>query len=278
MLRADLHCHTTHSDGSLTPEEVVALAKKNGLSALAITDHDSISAYSPAQAAAGDLKLLTGVELSTRLDKKEVHILGYAFRPNHPVLEKLTRECRERRDCRNREMLIKLPEKGLHITEADIQEIGLVNTAWGRVHIAHALMRKKYVLSIQEAFNRYIGENKSCYVPGEKFTVEEGIDAIHEAGGKAVIAHPHLLQSSWALERLLEMPFDGIEAHYSLFKPTVNQKWQNLADSKGWIATGGSDFHGPIVRPGVDLGCVSCPEPVFNGLWEHMQKNIKSAL
>lgn len=271
---ADLHCHTTHSDGILTPEEIVQLAKEQKLTGLAITDHDSISAYPLAAAVAGDLQLLTGVELSTRLDRKEVHILGYAFRPNHPVLLELTEECRRRREGRNREILARLNEKGLHITEEDIHAIGIATTAWGRVHIAAALMRKQYVLSIQEAFHRYIGENKSCYVPGEKFTVEEGIEAIHQAGGKAVIAHPHLLQSSWAAEQLLKMPFDGIEVHYGLFKPSVNKQWQDASTSKGWFATGGSDFHGEAVRPGVNLGCALCPESTFQMLWEHMQAQL----
>jgi len=120
---------------------------------------------------------------------------------------------------------------------------------------------------VQEAFRHYIGEGRPCYFPGEKFQVEEGIHAIHLSHGKAIIAHPHLISRKEVVDALLKMPFDGLEAYYSQFSEAKNQKWASIAKEKGWLATGGSDFHGEEVRPGLDLGANLCPSDVFELLW-----------
>lgn len=273
-IRADLHCHTTHSDGSLSPDALLQLARKNGLTALAITDHDTISSYNEALAKAETLQLLTGVELSTVLNGHQVHILGYAFQPNHPVMRQFCEICRERRILRNREMMARLQAHGMPLEDGDIMGVADYQTAYGRPHIARAMVAKGYVRDHVEAFRRFIGEGKPCYFPGEKFRVEEGIAAIHESGGKAVIAHPHLINHNEVVEALLKLPFDGLEVHYSQFSETKNQKWAKIALEKGWLATGGSDFHGQEVRPGLDLGASLCPVAIFQLLWDHFQRHF----
>jgi len=264
--RADLHCHSTHSDGTLTPQELVLHAKEVGLNGLAITDHDAISAYQVAPHHV--VKLLPGVELSTTLDTMQIHILGYAFNPEHQAIREFCALCRHHRLERNREILEKLGQLGMKMEESEIVKEGDLVTAYGRPHIAKVMIQKGYVKTLPEAFRRFIGEGKSCYTPGKKFEVQEGIDAIHQAGGKAIIAHPHLIGSRTIVDKLLTMNFDGLEAYYSRFTEQVNSKWVKIAQEKNWLATGGSDFHG-TVKPEVKLGVSTAPEEVFTILWNH---------
>jgi predicted metal-dependent phosphoesterase TrpH len=273
--RADLHCHSTHSDGSCTPQELVQLAQQSGLNALSITDHDSISAFEVArQHLPKDFQLLPGVELSTTLGTMQIHVLGYAFQPQSAVLKQFCVECRQQRCERNRQILERLQARGIQIVEDEIMTIGDHATAYGRPHIAAAMMRRGYVKSIAEAFKRYLGEHASCYVPGRRYSVQESITVIHEAHGKAIIAHPHLIPGIAIVEQLLQFDFDGLEAYYSQFPAHLNAKWAKIADEKGWLATGGSDFHGSI-RPNVVLGSATTPESVFRVLWNHfIQRRI----
>lgn len=267
--RADLHCHSTHSDGSYTPQELVQLAKKMKLNALAITDHDSISAFSVAsENLPEDFQLLPGVELSTTLGAIQIHVLGYAFQPESTLFQQFCIECRQQRCDRNREILERLRAHGLQIAEEEIMTTGDYVTAYGRPHIAAAMLKRGYVKSIAEAFKRYLGEHAPCYVPGRRYSVQEAISVIHEADGKAIIAHPHLVPGTSVIEQLLQFDFDGLEAYYSQFPAHVNQKWARIAEERGWLATGGSDFHGAM-RPNVLLGSAVTPEPVFQVLWNH---------
>jgi len=274
-IRADLHCHTTHSDGSYTPLELIQLAKKIGLNGLSITDHDAISAYEElASVPQDEIRLLPGVELSTTLGETQIHVLGYAFDPQAKVLQEFCQACRKHRIERNKEILDKLWNIGIRVEEKDIVKADDLRTAYGRPHIAKGMIDKGYVATIQEAFRKYIGEGKSCYVPGKKYSVEEAIEAIHASGGLAVIAHPHLIYTKKVLNDLLKCPFDGLEAYYCRFDPRVDEKWVKLAQDKGLFTTGGSDFHGST-RPEVKLGSKCAPEAVFLTLWDHFQNNIR---
>lgn len=272
--RADLHCHSTHSDGTYTPLELLHLAKKSELSALAITDHDAISAYFEIkeEAQKEEIKLLSGVELSTVLDDVQIHILGYAFDPKSSSIEEFCRLNRSWRLERNRQILEKLNQKGMKIDESEIVEKDHEYVAYGRPHIAMLMLKKGYVTSIIEAFRNYLGEGKSCYSPGKKFSTTDAIDVIHKAKGKAVIAHPHLIQDPKILDKMMQLPFDGIEAFYCHFSQGANKRWVELAESKGWFTTGGSDFHGS--NKDVKLGASLTPESVFNMLWQHFQDII----
>lgn len=271
--RADLHCHSTCSDGTLTPIEIIKLAKKIGLKGLSITDHDIIEAYKttlPIAQEAG-ITLISGVELSAYHNRTSVHILGYSFSTESPIIEEFCLRHTRRRLDRNRQILTLLSKHGVHITEEDIQcEQGSKHTI-GRPHIALAMLKKRYVNSIQEAFHKYIGEGRSCFSSGGYFSVEETIDVIHKAGGLAIIAHPHLIENQQTLNDLLSMNFDGIETFYARFPLPQNEKWNKIAEKKNWLITGGSDFHGEI-KPTINLGCSWINEEKFKPLLDHFIK------
>lgn len=271
--RADLHCHSTCSDGSLSPVEIVQLAKQIGLSALSISDHDTIEAYKSAAPAAKEagIALLTGVEFSAMLNGVSVHILAYGFSAEDPIIQALCDQHTERRHHRNSQMLELLAKHGMPISEEelaaacspDLEQPSKHST--GRPHIALAMMRKGYIDSVHDAFARYLAEGKSCYAPGDSFSVEETLDIIHKAKGLAVIAHPHLQKSNKTLKKLLEMNFDGMECYYGNFPPQRHQKWLKIALNKNWLITGGSDFHGTI-KPHIPLGCSWIDEERFQTL------------
>lgn len=254
MYRADLHCHSTSSDGTCSPEELLLLAKEKELSALSITDHDTLDAYTDelfAKSKEVGVKLYTGVEFSTRHKKFPVHLLGYGVKKTEEILS-FCAQHQERRLKRNRSIIEKLRRLSIIIDEEDLGNPA--DRTVGRPHIAELLLRKHYVSSIQDAFDRYIGEGKPCFDPGESFTPEETIEKIHKAGGKAFIAHPHLVKKKAILDDLLKMDFDGIECYYGLFHGGQETKWLRIAKEKGWLVSGGSDFHGAI-KPHIGLGC-----------------------
>lgn len=255
MYRADLHCHSTCSDGTFSPTQILELAKEKELSALSITDHDTISAYTKEtyeKAESLQLRLLPGVEFSSRIQDYPIHILGYAFQPT-PALLAFCKQHQVRRKQRNRAILEKLKLKGIVIEEEELTALGIAKTI-GRPHIAQIMVQKGAVRSIQEAFNLYIGEGKSCFEAGDSVTPQETIAAIHQASGKAFIAHPHLIQNQKILEAVLEMDFDGVECYYGLFHHGQEKKWLNITKKNKWLVSGGSDFHGSI-KPNIQLGC-----------------------
>jgi len=259
--RADLHCHTSCSDGTLTPTEIVHLAKKIGLSGLSITDHDTVEAYQTAVPVSKEvgIDLLTGVEFSTMFNGVSIHLLGYGFDVNHPELLEFCRKHRLRREGRNRDILKLLTKHGMPLTEADLEEmvanhlIQNSKNSVGRPHIALAMIKKGYVKSVKEAFQKYIGDGLPCYANGPSFTSEETIEVIHRAKGIAVIAHPHLIQNYQILTPLMELNFDGIECYYGKFYPKDHERWLKIAMKRDWLVTGGSDFHGDI-KPDLPLG------------------------
>lgn len=274
--RADLHCHTTCSDGTLSPVEIVELAAKKGLRGLSITDHDTIEAYKTAIPAAKalNLPLISGVEFSSMHDQVSIHLLAYSFPLDSPLILEFCKKHEHRRVLRNREILDLLFKQGMPITEEELEhehDPGPSHNL-GRPHIALAMLKKGYISSIQEAFNEYIGEGKPCYAPGGYFSVEETVDLIHKAKGLAVIAHPHLINNEEILRDLLEMDFDGIEGYYARFSREDEERWVRIGNRKGWLITGGSDFHGDI-KPTIPLGSSWVDEAKFNALYARFKEN-----
>ena len=273
--RADLHCHTTCSDGTVAPEEIVRMAIIKGLRGLSITDHDTIEAYPTAvlAAQAANLQLISGIEFSAVHKQSSVHILAYSFSLNSSILKEFCLKHIQRRERRNTEILFLLKQHGMSISEEEIHvhNDALAHTI-GRPHIAQAMRKKGYVSSIQEAFHKYIGEGKPCYASGTHFSVEETLEIIHKINGLAVIAHPHLIEKNSILHELLDMKFDGIEGYYARFSLHQNEKWIKIGMRKGWIITGGSDFHGDI-KPNIDLGHSWTPEETFKVLQDHYISN-----
>lgn len=273
--RADMHCHSTCSDGTCSPEELVDIAFKSGLKGLSITDHDSVEAYQSAVEPAAKLgiKLLSGVEFSAEQDSVNVHILAYAFAFQNPVITKFCQKHAARRVERNREILDLLRMHRMPIKEQDVIDLSPCGTI-GRPHIALAMINYGYVKTLQEAFKKYLGDGKSCFASGKPFSVEETLDVIHKAKGLAVIAHPHLIDHVPTTKRLLEMNFDGIECYYGKFPAHVHEKWLEMARNKNWLISGGSDFHGAI-KPNISLGNSWVNEELFNSFYSHFQANLR---
>lgn len=271
--RADLHCHTTCSDGSLTPEEIIRLAISTGLSGLSITDHDSIAAYAKAAPLANELgiPLISGVEFSASFEGVGIHLLAYAFPLDSGVILEFCQQHAQRRIARNRAIMEKLDEYGFFIKEEDVYSLvgsSDAQKSWGRPHIAQAMVKKGYVKDAAEAFYKYIGEGKCAYTAGKTFSVQETLEVIHAAKGLAVLAHPMLIEKKRLVKELLRMPLDGIEAYYSRLPLDQQQPWIEIGKNRGWLVTGGSDFHGDA-KPHITLGCSWVGEEVFHQLQRH---------
>jgi hypothetical protein len=275
--RADLHCHSFYSDGEDAPFDLLAKAKAAQLSGLSITDHDTVEAYSPElfdEAKRLGIRLLAGIEVSSELYGASVHILGYGFDLNHPALHAFLKEMIERRRTRNLAILAKLKTKKIAIEEEELISFILKhskhpgrNRTIGRPHIAQYLLHKGVVSTTQEAFEKYLKEGASCYASGIKFHPKEAIEIIQLAGGKAVLAHPHFMQGGHFRKEILALPLDGIECYYGNLSKELERPWVALAQERGWIATGGSDYHGSF-KPHISLGCSWVGEATFNKLSE----------
>lgn len=267
MRRIDLHAHTTASDGSLTPTQLVRLAAETGLAALSVTDHDTIDGLAEAQAAATEvgIELVSGIELAVTYPTGRFHMLGYLFDPLNQALNDRLDLLKQNRARRNQRMLERIRAAGIDLTLEEVRrESG--GGQVGRPHMALALVRKGIVTSAQEAFDRYLADGAAAHVPKDKITPEEGIDLIHGAGGLASIAHPHSLRLKdlelvEALTRMRGIGVDGIECYYSEYDSDRTQVFLAAANSVGLLPTGGSDFHGDS-KPNVKLGIVGSGQAV----------------
>ena len=244
--KADMHMHSTCSDGLLSPLELLEKAANIGLSGLSITDHDTVDAYTPElflEAEKKGLILCPGVEFSCQLNGMNIHILGYGFNVHDPELVNLCARHQQRRKDRNRRILKKLRTKGILIEEEELEsfrEAGVI----GRPHIASLMIKKGFVTTIKQAFNQFLGDGRSCFDAGASFSIDETVKILRGAQGKAFIAHPHLVKKGKTLKELLKKNLDGIECYYGIFSKKDNQKWLDLAHEKQWLVSGGSDFHG----------------------------------
>ena len=277
IFKADLHCHSTCSDGTLSPDELVQLAVDLGLSGLSITDHDTVEAYKTvlATAEAKGLRMITGVEFSSALHDTSVHILGFSFSPDNPLILNFCQRHKERRRIRNQEIFDLLTKHQMPIDEHEMSRPipGGNPESIGRPHIALQMVKQGYVRDIQEAFNKYLGDGKPCYSPGERFTVSETLDVIHQAGGAAVLAHPHLINKRRIVNQLMDYEFDGLEGYYAKFPANQCQKWISKANERSWLITGGSDYHGAI-KPHIMLGSSWTPQQTFDYLHSLYLSNI----
>ncbi|MES2272841.1 MAG: PHP domain-containing protein [Chlamydiota bacterium] len=269
--RADLHCHSNCSDGSEDPRVLLRLAVQADLQGLSITDHDTMDAYTPelfADAESLGIRLLPGIELSAEQDQVPVHVLGYGYDLKSFSLKNFLIEMNQRRAERNRAILRKLEQKKMPMTEAELLEFAALarqKRTIGRPHIAQLMVKKKYVSSPSEAFDKYLKEGASCYAAGIKYTPAEAIAQIHQAQGKAILAHPHFLKGGSFLKKLLSLPFDGLECYYARLSKVQETPWLKIAKERNWIATGGSDYHGEL-KPHIPLGSSWVGEHTFRML------------
>lgn len=259
MSRIDLHLHTTHSDGSLRPSDVLTLAKQANVRALAITDHD-ITTGIPEAMATGEtlgIEVIPGVEISSFDGKSELHILGYCVRWQDAAFNQRLATLRESRHRRNPLIIERLREAGLDVNYEEVRALAGTESV-GRPHIAQLLMQKKYVSSAKEAFDRYLAEGRPAYVARELPTPAEAISWIREAKGVAVLAHPTWVKESGeglrtCVTTLKEAGLGGIEVHYSTHSKSQTAGYLDLAHRLDLLITGGSDFHG-LTKPDIEVG------------------------
>jgi 3',5'-nucleoside bisphosphate phosphatase len=241
----ELHCHTTHSDGTLTPTELVTAAIATGVKVLAITDHDTLSGWDEAITAAApyELEIVPGLELSTVHNGRSLHVLG--FYPNRDRLQPPLQERIAGRFRRAQKMIDTLTDLGYPI-ELSIQG----NMVPGRPHIANALVKAGYVQSPQEAFDRWLGEDKPAYVEYEKFSVFEGIELLRNCTAVPVWAHPFLFRGGdveTLLPDFVAAGLMGLEVYHPSHTATQIATLEALCHQYGLLMTGGSDYHGPSV-------------------------------
>lgn len=264
MKYIDLHVHSTASDGTLTPSEVVDHAVEVGLSAFALTDHDTISGIAEAkkraawQTAHGHaIEVYSGVEISAAWQTKEIHILGLCLDETNEILERELTAAKENRKRRNERMIEKFQAIGIPLTLEELTAEA-PDSVITRGHFARALLKRGIITSIQEAFEKYIGDTGPCYVPREYMSPEHAIHLIKKAGGVPVLAHPlryHLSHEELfaMIDQLTTLGIKGIEVYYSSNRGSDEANVKALANHFGLISTGGSDFHGSI-KPTIALG------------------------
>lgn len=258
----DLHCHSTASDGRLSPTQVVEKAAGLGLKALALTDHDTVGGieeFLKAGRSAG-LETIPGVEVSAQFAKGTMHIVGLFVDPAHGEFRAFLKKLADGRKIRNPQIVKKLNEQGVQITMAEVEEEaglrddgpggGAIDKSVGRPHIASLLIKKGYVKDKQEAFDKYLAKGASCYVTRFVASPKESIAMIHAAGGVAILAHPPYLKADddADMERIVgglrAEGLDGIEVHYSTHTPEQTALCARLAEKYDLAPSGGSDFHG----------------------------------
>lgn len=271
MRKTDLHVHTTGSDGLLSPEEVVALCRDNGVVAVAIADHDTVAGVRHLKAAADrkpgsgsplsqtsfffeGVEIIPAVEINTELGEKEVHILGY-FIPleGDSEFDTLLEILRQSRTERVRLMLSRLGEMGLPLELRHVEKLARGESV-GRPHVGKAMVEKGYVSSVREAFEKYLGVGKPAYVPRTHLAPVEAVRAITRAGGVAVWAHPATSGCDDILDELVDNGLCGLECIHPRHSSEDVLRYSSLARDLGLIATGGSDYHGPGSDEGGELG------------------------
>ncbi len=252
----DLHSHSHASDGQLAPAELVRLAHQQGVTSLALTDHDTVAGIAEARSAAMELgiELVPGIEVSATSDKREVHILGHFVDPENARLAAFGDRMRGERIDRMEQMLRKLDQLGVRLTMQQVQPFsGGYNL--GRPHLARALVAYGHCHSVREAFDRFLGNGKPAHVEHRDLSARDAIALIHEAGGTASIAHPLSSRLSFAdLERLAQDGLDAVEVDHPDHREGDRGKLVKLTYGLGLVPTGGSDYHGPAVTPDRYLG------------------------
>jgi predicted metal-dependent phosphoesterase TrpH len=259
-MRCDLHMHSTVSDGSLPVRELVRAVHAAGVQVFALTDHDSVQGFAEAhdEARTLGLTLIPGMELSTRIDQHELHILGYGFDPAHRALLARLEEQRAARQGRIPSIVERLRALGLEITSEDVFKIA-GDGAPGRPHVARALVQRGIVATMDEAFKRYLGDGGPGHVQKRVPVPAEAIAWIHAAGGKAVWAHPlaRPLQRTGGFEQMLSelkaQGLDGVEEVHPAHTPEQRKRIRKIARQLELKLTGGSDFHGEAT-PGITIG------------------------
>jgi hypothetical protein len=272
VVTADLHTHTTCSDGTLTPVELVQAVHAAGIRVLAITDHDTLAAYDDTEvmplAETLGIRLVPGVEISADGAPGKCHLLALGIDPHHAELRETLATLSENRRSRNQRMVERLSVfLKTPLTWEEVVACAPLGANIGRPHFAACLLKRGDVQSIKEAFDRYLGDGKPGCVEKETLNPTDAIALTHRAGGKCFLAHPGLLRLyshetyETRIRQLQQAGLDGIEAYYATYTPREEAKFVRLAEKLGLLTTGGSDFHGAN-KPGIELGRVRHGNPL----------------
>lgn len=276
----DLHCHSTYSDGSYTPAELVDMGRAAGLSGLALTDHDCMGGIPEFLEAGkgGAMRLVPGIELSVDCEGGQMHMLGYWMDPQNDELNAQLEWVRDGRAMRNRKILENLNGLGFAMTWDEVLAAagdGVV----GRPHFAQVMIDKGYAKEKREAFDLWLGDGKPGYADRPRLTAERAIALVRGAGGVAVLAHPFTVRvgkerMAALVAHLKEAGLAGMECYYSEHSADLTAEYLALAAANGLVPTGGSDFHGamsPGVSLGTGMGGLCVPDETIDLLWERRE-------
>lgn len=272
----DLHLHTTASDGTQTPSEVVSAAATIGLRAIAITDHDSVEGIAEALEAArttpGAPIVIPGVELSAVHDDSDVHVLGYFVDHTDAGFLEHLEDLRAARMRRAEAIVHALADGGFSIDIAHVLALSS-GAAVGRSHVARALVEQGLAADVTDAFKRLLGRGRPFYVPKDVRTPTDVIAAVNAAGGIAVLAHPGVTRSDHLPALLAPLGLTGIEAYHSEHDEEMRARYSELARELGLIVTGGTDYHGPH-SPNGDMGSVEVPDGTLEALYAAAGRSV----
>lgn len=270
----DLHTHSTCSDGSMSPQQLVRHAAQKGLVAIALTDHDSVSGVKQAveEGKRVGVEVVPAIELSVQ-SETETHILGYYIDIDHPLLKKALDGVMDARNQRTLNTCKKLNELGFDVSMEEacaIAPSGII----GRAHFARIMMEKGYISSVKEGFDKWLGVGKPAYDGTQALTARQAVELIKSIGGYSYVAHPHLIRISDDALRafLIELKkygLDGIEGYYNEYTPEMQDKFQSMAKELGLKISGGTDFHAkmkPHIEIGIGQGDMKIPYSVLENI------------
>lgn len=242
---ADLHLHTNFSDGTYTPEELVAQARRHNLAIISLTDHDTVEGCARMTIACAEqgIEFIPGTELTAELDDIELHLLAYFIDTEHPRLLAELSRFQEVRQNRIREMVTRINEHGVPLDVESVFRIANCKSP-GRPHVARALVQAGFCANLDEAFERFLKKHRPAWVPKFKMSAFDAIQLVHEAGGIAVMAHPGLNRTDDIIPTLVEAGIDGIECYHTKHTPSTAGRYRDYAAHYKLLVTGGSDCHG----------------------------------
>jgi 3',5'-nucleoside bisphosphate phosphatase len=275
-MHADLHLHTNFSDGTYSPEELVAQAARQGLSAIALTDHDTVEGCPRARAACElhGIEFIAGTELTAEQEDNELHILGYLFDPENPRFRTEISRFQAVRQNRIREMVSRLNAVRVPITAEEVFAIANCRSP-GRPHVARALVKAGFCSSLDEAFERFLKKHRPAWVPKFKMSAADAIELIHHAGGVAVMAHPGLNRTDEVIPGMVDAGLDGLECFHTKHSTSVTEHYLGLAERFHLLVTGGSDCHG-MSKGKPLIGTIKLPYEYVTRL-KHQAMRRKSA-
>lgn len=272
MKFADLHLHTSFSDGTWTPEELVLQAQKSGLSCIAVTDHDTVEGCARAAEACAAVKMefIPGAELTAEHEDTELHVLGYFLDTQNQKLLSEIAKFQAVRQNRIHEMVARVNELGVPLKAESVFELANCRSP-GRPHVARAMAKAGFVKNLDEAFERFLKKGRPAWVPKSKISAMEAIELVHQAGGLAVMAHPGLNRTDNIIPALVAAGLDGIECFHTKHSTAMSERYLEIADKYNLLVTGGSDCHG-FSKGKPLIGTVKLPYEHVDKMKERLSK------